>query len=68
MLISEADLFARAVAETNLYQLTGNDALLCVLPFSFDVGLNQLLSAIVAGSAIVLAESWLPADIVRAAA
>jgi acyl-CoA synthetase (AMP-forming)/AMP-acid ligase II len=45
--------------------LTHDDVLLCVLPFSFDVGLNQLLSAMVAGCAILLSESWLPADIVR---
>jgi acyl-coenzyme A synthetase/AMP-(fatty) acid ligase len=65
VLISEADLFARAAAEVECFGLGAGDVLLCVLPFSFDVGLNQLLSAIVAGCAIVASESWLPADIVR---
>ena len=66
VLISAADLDRRAVAEVELFELTPNDVLLGVLPFSFDVGLNQLLSAITAGCTIVLSESWLPADISRA--
>lgn len=66
VLISEDDLYGRAAAEVRCFGLTPEDKLLCVLPFSFDVGLNQLMSAIVAGCTIALSESWLPADIVRA--
>ena len=68
VLIAERDLHRRATAEAALYGLTQDDMLLCVLPFSFDVGLNQLLSSIVAGATLVLSESWLPADMLRTAA
>src|SRR5262249_44882184 len=37
-------------------------------PFSFDVGLNQLSSALVSGACLVIEESWLPADLVKAIA
>jgi acyl-CoA synthetase (AMP-forming)/AMP-acid ligase II len=40
--------------------------LLSILPFSFDVGLNQLLCAIVTGCSVVLMDSWLPVDILKA--
>jgi acyl-coenzyme A synthetase/AMP-(fatty) acid ligase len=66
--ISANDLYNRAAAEVNCFGLTADDALLCVLPFSFDVGLNQLTSGVLAGCTIVLSDSWLPADIVRATA
>ena len=68
VLISAQDLHIRAAAEVKCFQLTAADVLLCVLPFSFDVGLNQLISGIFAGCTIVLSDSWLPADIVRATA
>jgi len=65
VLISQSDLFARAEAEVNWFELTENDILLGLLPFSFDVGLNQLLSAILAGTELVLIHSWMPADVRR---
>jgi len=64
VLISEADLMARTVAEIAWFGLAPNDVLLSVLPFSFDVGLNQLLAALAVGCELVLLDSWLPADIV----
>lgn len=63
VLISGADLRARALAEAAWYGLSRSDVLLNVLPFSFDVGLNQLLSAITVGAELVVLESWLPRDI-----
>lgn len=68
VLISAGDLDRRARAEADLYALTRDDVLLCVLPFSFDVGLNQLLSGLFAGGTVVLSESWLPADMLRSVA
>ena len=68
VLISEHDLRARAVAEANLFGLTCDDILLSMLPFSFDVGLNQLLSALTVGCSLVLLDSWLPVDILGAVA
>jgi acyl-coenzyme A synthetase/AMP-(fatty) acid ligase len=66
VLISERDLAARAWAEAQCYQLSAQDVLLNILPFSFDVGLNQVLSAMAAGCTLVLLHSWLPADILDA--
>ena len=65
VLISGADLRARALAEAAWYGLSRSDVLLNVLPFSFDVGLNQVLSAITVGAELVVLESWLPRDILR---
>jgi acyl-CoA synthetase (AMP-forming)/AMP-acid ligase II len=66
VLIGERDLTARAWAEAQWYQLNEQDVLLNILPFSFDVGLNQVLSAMFVGCSLVLLNSWLPADILDA--
>jgi acyl-coenzyme A synthetase/AMP-(fatty) acid ligase len=66
VLIGERDLTARAWAEAQWYQLHERDVLLNILPFSFDVGLNQVLSAMAVGCSLVLLNSWLPADILDA--
>lgn len=66
--IAEPDLQERAHAEIELFNLTSSDVLLSILPFSFDVGLNQILSGILAGCSVVLMDSWLPADILQAVA
>src|SRR5919197_565477 len=66
VLIGERDLTARAWAEAQWYQLTAQDVLLNILPFSFDVGLNQVLSTLCVGCSLVLLHSWLPADILDA--
>jgi acyl-CoA synthetase (AMP-forming)/AMP-acid ligase II len=68
VLIGERDLTARAWAEAQWYQLHETDVLLNILPFSFDVGLNQVVSAVCAGCSLVLLHSWLPADILDAVA
>jgi acyl-coenzyme A synthetase/AMP-(fatty) acid ligase len=68
VLISESDLRARAAAEIEWFGIRPEDVLLSILPFSFDVGLNQLLTALTAGCTLVLLDSWLPADILRVSA
>ena len=68
VLVAEMDLRSRAIAEIECFGLDRNDVLLNALPLSFDVGLNQICSAIYAGCAVVMTDSWLPADILRAAA
>jgi acyl-CoA synthetase (AMP-forming)/AMP-acid ligase II len=68
VLIAESDLRARANAEIRWFGLSPNDVLLSILPFSFDVGLNQLLSAMTVGCSLVLLDSWLPTDIHKAVA
>ena len=67
VLIARSDLAARAWAEVEWFSLTGADVLLNILPFSFDVGLNQVLSAVVSGAELVVLESWFVADILKAA-
>jgi acyl-coenzyme A synthetase/AMP-(fatty) acid ligase len=65
VLISGQDLYERAYHEVEAFGITRADRLLNLLPFSFDVGLNQILSSIVAGAELVIAPSWLPGDIHR---
>ena len=66
VLIGHNDLYDRAAAEVEWYGLKPTDVLLNILPFSFDVGLNQLLSAVHVGCELVLLDSWFPRDIMKA--
>lgn len=63
VLISRQDLLNRVSQEIIDYELKSNDRLLGLLPFSFDVGLNQLFSCLLGGIELVLSNSWLPPDI-----
>lgn len=66
VLISGNDLYNRAKTEIEDYELTEEDCLLSLLPFSFDVGLNQLFSCFLSGAHLILLNSWFPKDIVTA--
>jgi len=66
VLISRNDLYHRAKTEIEDYELTHVDCLLSLLPFSFDVGLNQLFSCFLSGAHLILLNSWFPKDIVTA--
>ena len=66
VMVGDSDLAARARSEVDWFGLTPRDRLLSVLPFSFDVGLNQLMSALIAGACVVIEESWLPRDVLTA--
>jgi long-chain acyl-CoA synthetase len=66
VMIGERDLSERIDAEATAYQVGSTDTLLGMLPFSFDVGCNQLLTSLTRGSQIVLLNSWLAADILNA--
>jgi acyl-CoA synthetase (AMP-forming)/AMP-acid ligase II len=68
VLIGAGDLAARARSEVEAYGLDENDVLLSILPFSFDVGLNQMMSSLSTGATLVMLDSWLPADILKTAA
>jgi acyl-CoA synthetase (AMP-forming)/AMP-acid ligase II len=65
VLVSHRDLVERARAEIDCFGISERDVLLSVLPFSFDVGLNQLVTSLVAGCTLVILDSWMPADILR---
>ena len=66
VLISGNDLYRRAKTEIEDYELTDGDCLLSLLPFSFDVGLNQLFSCLLSGAHLILLNSWFPKDIITA--
>jgi acyl-coenzyme A synthetase/AMP-(fatty) acid ligase len=59
------DLVARAEGEAALFEITPADRLLGILPLSFDVGLNQWLTALFAGATLHLADAWLRLDLAR---
>lgn len=65
--IGHGDLARRVAAENNAYGNSEADCLLNLLPFSFDVGLNQLFCALSSGATLILQNSWLPEDMLRAA-
>jgi acyl-CoA ligase (AMP-forming) (exosortase A-associated) len=66
IVISHDNLLAGCRIVIRYLGIRSDDRLLSVLPFSFDYGLNQLLTAVSAGATLVLHRSHLPADICRA--
>lgn len=65
VLVGARDLTERAQAECEWFGLDASDRILNVLPWSFDVGLNQALSAVLSGATLVIQDSWLPADVMK---
>jgi amino acid adenylation domain-containing protein len=65
ILISHANLVVGAEIVSDYLGLTSADRILSALPFSFDYGLNQLLSAVHRGARCVLQRSMFPADLCR---
>jgi acyl-CoA synthetase (AMP-forming)/AMP-acid ligase II len=66
VMISHQDLYNRVRTEIKAFGIRAGDRLLGLLPFSFDVGLNQLFSSLMGGAKLVLANSWLAKDICAA--
>ena len=56
------------MGEVEAFGLKPSDRVLNILPWSFDVGLNQVLSCWAMGCTLVILHSPLPADIIDAAA
>jgi amino acid adenylation domain-containing protein len=63
ILISHANLVAGARIVAGALGITADDRILSVLPFSFDYGLNQLLTTVRQGATLVLQRSPHPAVI-----
>lgn len=63
VLISHQDLYNRTLTECEYYGISHEDVLLNILPFSFDVGANQLFTAMATGAQLTILNSWMPADI-----
>lgn len=66
VMIKGEDLIKRVDSESQAYGLKESDVLLSILPFSFDVGCNQLFSALIKGCSLVILNSWMPKDMVSA--
>lgn len=65
VVVSQLNLLLGAVSVSQYLQLQQQDVVLALLPFSFDYGLNQLLSAWTVGATVVLTDYLLPQDVVR---
>ena len=65
IVISHGNLRAGARIVIQYLGLRSDDRILSVLPFSFDYGLNQLLTAAQVGATVVLQRSHRPSDICR---
>lgn len=63
VVLSHRNLVAGAKSVSEYLSITEADRLLAVLPFSFDYGLNQLLSALLKGACCVLLDYLLPRDV-----
>ena len=65
IVISHANLVAGARIVAGYLKLSADDRILSVLPFSFDYGLNQLLTSVNVGAVLALQRSHFPPDICR---
>ena len=66
VMLSHANLWLGAVSVAHYLGLSAEDRVLGVLPFAFDYGQNQLLSAWAAGAAVVPVEYLAARDVIRA--
>jgi amino acid adenylation domain-containing protein len=63
IMLSHENLLAGTRIVAGYLDLTDHDVILSVLPFSFDYGLNQLLTAVFVGATLVIQRSMFPPDI-----
>jgi acyl-CoA ligase (AMP-forming) (exosortase A-associated) len=68
VMLSHANLSLGAKSVAHYLKLTPADRLLCVLPLSFDYGLNQVTTALFTGAQAVLFDYLLPRDVLAALA
>jgi acyl-CoA ligase (AMP-forming) (exosortase A-associated) len=68
VMLSHANLCLGAMSVAQYLHITPADRLLCVLPLSFDYGLNQITTALLTGAQAVLFEYLLPRDVLSALA
>lgn len=65
ILVSHENLIAGSRIVATYLEIQHDERILSILPFSFDYGLNQLLTAVDRGATLFLQRSMLPADICR---
>jgi acyl-CoA synthetase (AMP-forming)/AMP-acid ligase II len=66
VMLSHRNLLAGSRIVSTYLQLRHEERILSILPFSFDYGLNQLLTSVQQAASIVLFQYRFPAEIVRA--
>jgi len=66
VVLSHRNLITGAQSVSQYLNIQKQDKLLAVLPFSFDYGLNQLISAFFKGACCVLLDYLLPRDVIKA--
>lgn len=65
VMLSHANVIAGAAIVSEYLSITSDDRLLAALPFSFDAGLNQLMTAIQQGGTLILGNFRFAREIVR---
>ncbi|MEJ7934804.1 acyl-CoA ligase (AMP-forming), exosortase A system-associated [Sphingobium sp. AN558] len=65
VMLSHANLWLGAVAVADYLGMTPDDRTLCVLPFSFDYGQNQLLCTWIAGGCVYPLDYLTPRDVMK---
>ena len=63
VVLSHSNLSVGATVVKDYLQLSNKDHILALLPLSFDYGLNQILSGLLAGAEVVLMDYLLPNDV-----
>ncbi|MDP1676410.1 MAG: AMP-binding protein [Bacteroidota bacterium] len=63
IMLSHRNLISGAEIISDYLRITQNDIIISLLPFSFDYGLNQLLSSVLHGGTLVIERSSMPSDI-----
>ncbi|MET0248405.1 MAG: acyl-CoA ligase (AMP-forming), exosortase A system-associated [Sphingobium sp.] len=66
VMLSHANLWVGAASVADYLKLAPEDRTLCLLPFSFDYGQNQLLSTWFAGGSVTPLDYLTPRDVVKA--
>ncbi len=66
VMLSHANLRAGSRIVSSYLRITEQDVILSVLPFSFDYGLNQLLTGLEQAATVILATFRFPGDVVNA--
>ncbi|RVT40901.1 acyl-CoA ligase (AMP-forming), exosortase A system-associated [Sphingobium algorifonticola] len=65
VMLSHANLWLGAVSVAHYLRMAAEDRTLCVLPFSFDYGQNQLFSTWYAGGCVVPLDYLTPRDVIK---
>ena len=66
VVLSHRNIIAGAESVAEYLNITQKDKILAVLPFSFDYGLNQLISSLLQGAECILLDYLLPRDVIKA--